>query len=221
MPAQAPKEFRIERRHNRQKGVTRMAVKRLVRLGTGLLLTLFVLGVGSAAQSSVVPAAHHSVVTAAPAGVSLKVQDRSHDNDNPDNTLYALYEIDNTGTTAVPMSELTMRYWFTNGSPTDPPVFVCNWAQVDCSNVTSTFVTLSPPVTGADHYVQIGFTAAAGSIAPGENSGEIQTQIHDTNWSNFDTTASYSFISDESFVYEDTQTVTLYLNGTLIWGTEP
>lgn len=190
-----------------------MAVKQLARLGTGLLLALLVFGASSAAQGSVVPAA--------PSGVSLKVQDRSHDNDNPDNQLYALYQIINTGTTAVPMSELTMRYWFTNASPTDPPVFACDWAQVDCSNVTSTFVTLSPPRTMADTYLQLGFTAAAGSIAPGQSSGEIQTRIHDLNYSNFDTTASYSFISDASFVYKDTQTVTLYLNGVLIWGTEP
>jgi hypothetical protein len=179
-----------------------MAVRKPARLGTGLLLAMLVFGVGSAAQGSVVPAA--------PNGISLKVQDRSHDNDNPDNTLYALYQIVNTGTSAVPLSELTMRYWFTNASPTDAPVFACDWAQVNCGNVTSTFVTLSPARTMADHYVQLGFTAAAGSIAPGQTSGEIQTRIHDLNWSNFDTTASYSFISDESFVYKDTQTVTLY-----------
>ena len=190
-----------------------MAVNKLARLGTGLLLALLVCGVSSAAQSSVVPAA--------PSGISLKIQDRSHDNDNPDNTLYALYQIINTGTSAVPMSELTMRYWFTNANSTDPPVFACDWAQVNCSNVTSTFVTLSPSRTMADTYVQIGFTAAAGSIGPGQSSGEIQTRIHDLNWSNFDTTGSYSFISDPSFVYKDTQTVTLYLNGVLIWGVEP
>jgi len=201
-------------RHNRQKGVTRMAVKKLARLGTGLLLVLLVLGVSSAAQGSVGP-------NATPSATSLKVQDRSHDNDNPDNQLYALYQIINTGTTTVPMSELTMRYWFSNTNPADPPVFNCDWAAVNCSNITSTIVTLSPARTLADHYLQLGFTAAAGSLAPGQSSGEIQTRIHDLNYSNFDTTSSYSFISDESFVYKDTQTVTLYLNGVLIWGTEP
>lgn len=190
-----------------------MTVRKLARLGAGLLLALLVFGAS--------PAAHSSVVPAASGGISLKVQDRSHDNDNPDNTLYALYQIINTGTSAVPMSDLTMRYWFTNASPTDPPVFACDWAQVDCGNVTSTFVSLSPPRTMADTYVQLGFTAAAGSIAPGQSSGEIQTRVHDLNWSDFDTTSSYSFISDPSFVYEDTQTVTLYLNGVLIWGVEP
>ena len=171
---------------------------------------------------SAAPAAQSGAVTAATQSDSgLKVQDRSHDNDNPDNTLYALYQIINTGTVSVPLSSLTMRYWFSNEAPADPLVFECDWAQVGCNNVTSKFVTLSSPVTKANSYVEIGFTAAAGSIAPGESSGEIQTRVHHVNWSNFITTDSYSFISDPSFVYKDTQTVTLYVNGVLVWGTEP
>jgi cellulose binding protein with CBM3 domain len=188
------------------------AVRRLA-LSTGLLLALSVFAAVPAAQSAVVPAAL--------SGSGLKVQDRSHDNDNPDNTLYALYQIINTGTTSVPLSSLTMRYWFTNETPADPLVFACDWAQVNCSNVTSKFVVLPSPVTQANTYLEIGFNAVAGSIAPGQGSGEVQTRIHHVNWSNFITTDSYSFISDPSFVYKDTQTVTLYLNGVLVWGVEP
>lgn len=198
-----------------------MAVKRRLALGSGLLVAVFAFGIIPAAQSSVVPATQGHAVPAAQSGSGLKVQDRSHDNDSPDNTLYALYQIINTGTTAVPLSSVTMKYWFTNEAPADPLVFACDWAQVDCSNVTSQFVNLSTPVTKANMYVQIGFTAAAGSLAPGQSTGEIQTRIHHENWSNFITTDTYSFISDPSFVYKDTQTVTLYVNGVLVWGTEP
>ena len=187
-------------------------VKRLA-LSTGLLAALLAFGVVPAAQSSVIPGA--------PSNPGLKVQDRSHDNDNPDNQLYAHYQIINTGTASVPLSSLTMRYWFTNEAPADPLVFACDYALVDCSNITTKFVALPSPVTKANTYLEIGFTAAAGSIAPGQSSGEIQTRIHHVNWSNFITTDSYSFISDPSFVYKDTQTVTLYLNGVLVWGTEP
>lgn len=198
-----------------------MAVKRLARLGTGLLVALFVLGVVPAAQGSVIPAGHSSAAAAPLAASGLVVQDRSHDNDNPDNQLYAHYMILNNGTSAVPLSSLTMRYWFTNETPSDPLVFACDYALVTCNDITAKFVTLSTPLTKANTYLEIGFTAAAGSIAPGGSSGEIQTRIHHVNWSNFITTDSYSFISDESFVYKDTQTVTLYQNGTLVSGTEP
>ena len=67
---------------------------KLARLSIGLLVALFVLSPVSAAQSSVLPAAQ--------SGAGPKVQDRSHDNDNPDNTLYALYQTINAGTTSVP-----------------------------------------------------------------------------------------------------------------------
>jgi Cellulose binding domain len=182
---------------------------RLAWLAGGLLAASFVLGAAPAAQGSVLPAAQGPV----------KVQDRSHDNENPDATLYALYQLVNTGATAVPLTSVTMRYWFTNDAPADPLVFECDWAQLDCANVTAKFVTLATPVSGANTYVEIGFKA--GSLAPGRNSGEIQTRIHHVRWSNFNTTASYSFIADPSFVYKDTQTVTLYQAGALIWGTEP
>jgi Cellulose binding domain len=188
----------------------RSTVNKLARLGIGLLVALFVFSPIATAHGAVVPAA-----------TGLKVQDRSHDNDNPDNTLYALYQTINTGTTTVPLSSVTMRYWFTNEAPADPLVFECDWAQVNCANITSKLVVLPTPVAGATSYVEIGFTAAAGSLAPGQSTGEIQTRLHHANWSLFNTTESYSFISDESFVYADTQTVTEYVDGALVWGTEP
>jgi len=189
-------------------------VIRLARLSAAVVVTLLAF--------SVVPAVQSTAAHAAGSSSGLVVQDRSHDNDNPDNQLYALFQILNNGTTAVPLSSVTMRYWLTDQAPTDPLVFACDWAQVNCSNITSQFVTLSTPVAGkANKYLQIGFTAAAGSIAPGQTSGEIQTRIHHANYSEFDTSLTYSFISDESFVYKNTQTVTLYVNGTLVWGTEP
>jgi hypothetical protein len=190
-----------------------MAAKRLGRLGTGLLVALFVV--------AFVPTAQSGVALAAQSSAGPKIQDRSHDNDNPDNTLYALYQAINTTTASVPLSSLTIRYWFTNETPADPLVFECDYAQVNRTNVTSKFVTLSTPMAKANMYVEIGFTAAAGSLAPGQSTGEIQTRIHHVNWSNFNTTETYSFISDPSFVYKDTQTVTAYINGVLVWGAEP
>lgn len=152
---------------------------------------------------------------------NLSLLDRSHDNDDVDNQLYFDLEIANGGTVAAPLSAITVRYWFTNETPTDPLSFACDYALVNCTNITSKFVTLTTPLPKATTYLELGFTAAAGSVAPGSNSGEIQTRIHHVNYSNFITSESYSFISDPSFVYKPSMTVTVYLNGVLVWGQEP
>ena len=152
---------------------------------------------------------------------NLSLLDRSHDNDDVDNQLYFQAEVANGGTVAAPLSSIVVRYWFTNETPTDPLKFECDYAQVGCANITSKFVTLGTPVPKANTYLELGFTAAAGSIAPSATTGEIQTRIHHVNYSNFLTTESYSFISDPSFVYKPSMTVTVYLNGVLVWGQEP
>ena len=211
-----------------------VSMSRASVFGYGLCLALGALGTGCMADGSTgenEASVASAIVASGPAAVQaagvpaaqtgVKVQDRSHDNDNPDNTLYALYQVVNTSASAVPLSSITMRYWFTNENPSDPVEFDCDWAQVNCSNITARFVVLSPARSRANTYLEISFTAGAGSVAAGQNSGEIETRVHHVNWSNFNTTETYSFISDPSFVYKDTQTVTLYQNGALIWGVEP
>jgi hypothetical protein len=206
-----------------------VSLPRATMFGYGLCLALGALATGCMADGSIAKdeAIDEAAPAAAPAAVApaaqtgVKVQDRSHDNENPDNTLYALYQVVNTSASALPLSSLTMRYWFTNENLSDPLEFDCDWAQVNCSNISGRFVVLSPATSTANTYLEISFKPGAGSVAAGQNSGEIQTRVHHINWSNFNTTETYSFISDPSFVYKDTQTVTLYQNGALIWGVEP
>src|SRR6202034_1636196 len=62
----------------------------------------------------------------------------------------------NTGTSAIPLSDLTVRYWFTEDG-TEPLDYACEYAPVGCANITGTFVPVSPAVTGADHYLQLSF----------------------------------------------------------------
>jgi hypothetical protein len=68
--------------------------------------------------------------------------------------------------------------------------------------------------------LEVQFNAGAGMLAAGGASGDIQTRIHKTDWSNFNEANDYSFNSLQT-AYADWNKVTLYRNGVLVWGTEP
>ena len=82
----------------------------------------------------------------------------------------------NTGTSAIPLSNLTIRYWFTEDG-SQPLQYSCDYAPVGCANVAGSFAVVSPAVTGADHYLQIRFASGAGSLPPGASTGGIQNRI--------------------------------------------
>jgi hypothetical protein len=47
----------------------------------------------------------------------------------------------------VALSTLTIRYWYTLDAPIDSEASQCDFAQLGCSNVTLSNVTLSPDIT--------------------------------------------------------------------------
>ena len=134
-------------------------------------------------------------------------------------TLSNQIQLVNNGANPVPLSSLTVRYWFTEDG-TQALQYACDYTSVGCANVTSSFVTVSPARTGADHYLQLGFTSGAGSLAPGASTGGIQNRIYQANYATMTQTNDYSFnAADASFTANPH--ITVYYNGTLIYGTEP
>lgn len=71
----------------------------------------------------------------------------------------------------------------------------------------------------ADHYMEITFTGGL-MIAPGGSTGEIQTRYNKSDYANYDETNDYSFDPTKT-TFTTWDRVTLYDNGTLIWGVEP
>lgn len=120
------------------------------------------------------------------------------------------FNIKNNGTTAVKLSDLKLRYYFTKEGSLALNSWV-DWAVIGSANINRTFT---------DSYMEVSFTDAAGSIAPNGQTGDIQIRISNSEWSNLNEANDYSYDSTISS-YTDYKKVTLFKSGQLVWGIEP
>jgi hypothetical protein len=148
------------------------------------------------------------------ASVALKVQYQVGDSSATDNAIKPNLRIVNEGGTAVSLNQLTMRYWFTENAPGFN--YSCDYAAVGCGNVSGQVVSAG----GNDYYIEVSFSSGAGSVAAGANTGNLKNRVNRSDWANFDETNDYSYDASKSS-YADWNQVTLYQNGTLVWGVEP
>lgn len=155
-----------------------------------------------------------------PGGVSFQVYYRvGITGQTINNAIRPDVEIVNTGSTPITLSAITIRYWFTNDG-NQPQSWTCDWAALGCGNFTARFVQVSPARPGADFYLEISFTGGAGTLAPGQSTGDLQDRFNKTDWSNYDQSNDYSYNTSQAS-YAPWTKVTGYDNGTLVWGTEP
>lgn len=146
---------------------------------------------------------------------SLTLEYRTGDTNATDNQIKPYFNIKNTGSAAVDLSGLTIRYYFTKDGSASMNAWV-DWAAVGSSIVTASFGSLT--ATGADTYLEIGF--ASGTIPPGGQTGDIQLRLAKADWSNFNEANDYSYDATHT-AYSEWSHVTLYQAGSLISGIPP
>ncbi|MFI9748523.1 cellulose binding domain-containing protein [Streptomyces collinus] len=128
-------------------------------------------------------------------------------------------EVFNDTDKPLPLSDVTLRYWFTaDGSASY--AFNCVNAVFGCSNVAGRIVAMDKPTDSADHYLEVRFTAAAGDLEPGANSKGIDLQLFRTDHKKLKQSDDRSFDA-EMTSYKEAEHVTAYKRGVLAWGEEP
>ncbi len=178
----------------------------------------------SVAASSLVSSMKSSVTasvsssTASSAAGILKVQFFNLNTAATENTLSLKFNLINTGTSAVNLTNIKMRYYYTIDGE-EAQNFWVDYATAGSANITNVFVKMTTPKNTADYYAEIGFSSAAGSISAGANT-EVQVRLTKADWSNYSQTNDYSFNSTATS-YVDWNKVTAYVSGTLSWGIEP
>ncbi len=149
---------------------------------------------------------------------NIKVQAYNNITETYVNQISPCIKVINTGSTPINLKDIKMRYYFTSDG-VSPLVYVVDWSdKVTSGKVTSSFVSISS--SGADRYLNIGFTDDAGTLNAGE-SIVVQGRIYDGDWNqNFNQSNDYSF-NGSATNYIDSTKVTGWFGSTLKWGQEP
>ncbi|MGR6542261.1 glycoside hydrolase family 9 protein [Paenibacillus tundrae] len=150
---------------------------------------------------------------------TLEFQYRTTGSGVSSNAVTPQFNVKNTGTQAVDLSTVKLRYYFTKDGSGDLS-FWCDYAQVGAANIEGRFVNVNPAKGTADTYLEISFKPGAGSLAPGAETGVIQARFSKTNWSNFDQSNDYSYDATKT-AFTAWNQVTGYQGGTQVWGIEP
>lgn len=148
---------------------------------------------------------------------ALKIQYKNTDSSATDNQIRMGLQLVNTGSTAVDLSTVKVRYWFTPEAGSSTFETSCDYAVLGCGKLTHGVQTSGGSAAGASHYLEVGF--GSGTLAAGASTGEMQLRLNKSDWSNFNEADDYSRSTATS--YADAPKIGVYVTGALAWGTAP
>jgi hypothetical protein len=132
------------------------------------------------------------------------------------NQIHPLFQLTNTGSGLLTLSDVTLRYWYTADSSQQQKVD-CDYATIGCENVHTALMQMNPALPTADTYLEVSFAAVT---LTANSTTQIQLRIHRTNWTNYNQSNDYSFMAD-AITYSANQHIGVYYKGALVSGNEP
>jgi endoglucanase len=176
-----------------------------------------VFGVEAEPQASPSPGTTPSPTPVASPAIQVAYQ--CGDVNDGSNMINPVFQVKNTGSAALELSRVKLRYWFTDES-SQSYNFACDYVKLGTANITGDFVRLTQGLAQADAYFELGFADEAGKLNAGANTGEIKIRLYRTDYTPFQQSDDYSFNSD-LLVMGQNEKVTAYIDGKLVYGVEP
>jgi hypothetical protein len=140
---------------------------------------------------------------------------------NSTNSPHPQIEVVNTGTTALNLNNVEVRYWFNCDCTGQSVQTWVDWAGLipagtsETGNIQTKVVTTS--LGGQTNYISYKFTG--GLVLQAGQKIEIQSRFNLSDWSNMLQSNDWSFAAYTSFT--TSSKTTGYINGALVWGNEP
>jgi|GEM_PF-448169 len=159
-----------------------------------------------------------STDTSSPTNGVIKIECYNVDTSSSINSLNPQFKITNIGSSNLDLTTVKLRYYYTSDSNITQNAY-CDYSSVDSSNVNLACLSMTSPSSTADHYLEIGFSSGAGTLASGAIA-YVNTRIANADWSSLTQSDDYSFNSSATS-YTSWNYVTSYINNTLVWGIEP
>ena len=112
------------------------------------------------------------------------------------NTISPRFRLKNTGSAAVSLSMVTLRYYYTPESNVEQKLW-CDYAEVNGSSYRAITDTVSGSYLAGEGCMEIRFSANAGTLEAGDTAA-LQLRITNADWSNYDQSNDDSFRPDAS-----------------------
>ena len=151
----------------------------------------------------------------------VKVQMHNNEDQSPTNSeIKPIFNLVNLTGSAIPLTELKIRYWYTKEPSAPGQNLVCDYAVIGGSNIdTGNDVAFAVDAAkpGANWYFEVKFTA--GSLPANGSTGDIKLRFHTEPFQPFNEVDDYSYCQTTTYV--DWDHVTVYRGANLVWGVEP
>ncbi|HEY9061752.1 MAG TPA: cohesin domain-containing protein [Pseudobacteroides sp.] len=160
-----------------------------------------------------------SLASAEPVG--LKVLFNNNGAQTNSKEIYTNFKLQNSGTSNINLSDITIRYYFTKDDNTDIKFYT---KSVSMGKVSATINDVLSVTDKANKYIDIklssGTLSPAGSKNPNRSEMTFQGRVIKSDSSKFDQSNDYSYIGPVS-KYVENEKIAVYLSGELIYGSVP